>query len=69
MWYFEIGEYLYSLLAHLKIRLPPNFFVPAKFLGGSFTARYNAGKNVDKFKLQIFRINIKIKNGDRGMGL
>ncbi len=26
-------------------------------------------KTVDKFKLQIFRINIKINNGDRGMGL
>ncbi|PWN15636.1 hypothetical protein CU072_10750 [Bacillus thuringiensis] len=26
-------------------------------------------KTVDKFKLQIFRINIKIKNEDRGMGL
>lgn len=24
-------------------------------------------KNVDKFSFQIFRINIKINNGDRGM--
>ena len=25
-------------------------------------------KTVDKFKLQIFRIDIKIRDGDRGMG-